>query len=373
MRIIITVLFSLSAYMSSPVFSNTMDFVLRDSLVNYSKLFLNTPYKYGAAGTSHFDCSGFTYFVFKHFDYHLPRSSSEQIRRIEEISLHKLQQGDLVFYQGRNRNNSRVGHVGIVVDTDPNGTFNFIHASTSGGVTITNSQQAYYSERFIKAGRIIKDTYPIGNENVVATSEVLEAVNENQFINVEPAVYHKVVKGETLSSISRKYGISVGEIKLINNLKSNTIRINDYLKIVEEKIFADQLKIEINLSPDDFAEVFMPESTKGSNLTHSVRQGETLYSIAKKYNVMVDRLKEMNNMQSDQIEIGQELIVVEKISDKREQLTVSGNIEHVVQQGETLYVIAKKYSSTIEDIKSVNGKTSNSLHIGELLIIPMSN
>lgn len=87
---------------------------LSDSLINYGKLFLNTPYRYGAGGTAHFDCSGFTSHVFRNFGYNLQRSSADQANQFPEIAKSQLQPGDLVFFNGRRRN-GRVGHVGIVV------------------------------------------------------------------------------------------------------------------------------------------------------------------------------------------------------------------------------------------------------------------
>ena len=82
-------------------------------------------------------------------------SSRDQYARNVPVSRSEMQRGDLVFFtspsSGRN-----VGHVGIVVDVDPiNRTFNFIHASSSEGVKISNSNDGFYARRFIGVRRVL--------------------------------------------------------------------------------------------------------------------------------------------------------------------------------------------------------------------------
>ena len=127
-----------------------------DSVINYGKLFLDTPYRYGSSGTSSFDCSGFTSYVYRNFGYNLERSSADQATQFDTINPENLKTGDLVFFSGR-RKSQRVGHVGIVVAKKDSGSFDFIHASVQKGVTISNSEEDYYKKRFIKANRVIFD------------------------------------------------------------------------------------------------------------------------------------------------------------------------------------------------------------------------
>ncbi len=125
---------------------------LGDSIINFGKLFLNTPYRFGSPGTSSFDCSGFTSYVYRNFGFSLKRSSAEQAEQFDTVQPEELKTGDLVYFSGRSRS-KRVGHVGIVVSKNDNGTFDFIHAAVHKGVTISNSDEAYYSRRFVKANR----------------------------------------------------------------------------------------------------------------------------------------------------------------------------------------------------------------------------
>lgn len=129
---------------------------LVDSLLNFSKQFLNKPYNYRVNPTTKFDCSGFASYIYSNFGYSLKRSSYEQAKQLDTIHRDQLKSGDLVFFSGR-KNNQQVGHVGIVVNVTENGKFEFIHASNHSGIVISKSEETYYARRFIKAGRVIHD------------------------------------------------------------------------------------------------------------------------------------------------------------------------------------------------------------------------
>ena len=80
--------------------------LLTDSIVNFGKFFLNTPYHYGSPGISSFDCSGFTSLVYRNFGYNLERSSCDQAKQFDSIDRSKLKAGDLVlclFFSRLNR------------------------------------------------------------------------------------------------------------------------------------------------------------------------------------------------------------------------------------------------------------------------------
>ena len=95
---------------------------------------------------------------------------------------------------------------------------------------------------------------------------------------------------------------------------------------------------------------------------HIVQVGDTLYSIAKKYNTTVDRIKSLNNLTSNTLSIGQIL----KIPTSNENISTK---THIVQVGDTLYSIAKKYNTTVDTIKNLNNLPNNTLSIGQVLKI----
>lgn len=131
---------------------------LADQVIAYARTFTGTPYKLGASGPKQFDCSSFTSYVFKHFGYNITAYSQRQFREGREVAGYgELQKGDLVFF-GKRGSVRDIGHVGIVVSVDEErGSFTFIHASASRGVTEDSFSQPYYMMRYMGARRILPD------------------------------------------------------------------------------------------------------------------------------------------------------------------------------------------------------------------------
>ena len=88
-----------------------------------------------------------------------------------------------------------------------------------------------------------------------------------------------------------------------------------------------------------------------------VKPGDNLYSIARKYDTTVSELKRLNNLTSNNLSVGQEL----KIPNERRI--------YVVKRGDSLYSIANMFNTTVSAIKSKNNLTTNNLSIGQELII----
>lgn len=128
---------------------------LTGEIIDYATKHLGRPYRSGAKGPSAFDCSGFTSYVFKKFDIALSPSSRTQYTQGRKISLDEVRPGDLLFFAGR-RGGKTVGHVGMAVDVNEDGSIKFIHAATSKGITYGKyPDDGYYSKRYIGARRVI--------------------------------------------------------------------------------------------------------------------------------------------------------------------------------------------------------------------------
>ncbi len=124
--------------------------LLRDSIVSFGIELLNTPYAESGCSRNGFDCSGFVYFVFQHFNILVPRSSSEYNDFGKEIPIDSVRKGDILVFLSPTRKG--IGHVGIVTNAKGRES-DFIH-STSGKqmkVVITNLKQEGYARRFVKA------------------------------------------------------------------------------------------------------------------------------------------------------------------------------------------------------------------------------
>ena len=96
-----------------------------------------------------------------------------------------------------------------------------------------------------------------------------------------------------------------------------------------------------------------------NTIKYKVVNGDTLYSIARRYNVSVNEIKRVNKLNSNNINIGQILIIPN-----------SNNIEYIVNKGDTLYSISKKYNINIKDIMNLNKLKSDKIYINQKLIIP---
>ena len=204
-----------------------------------------------------------------------------------------------------------------------------------------------------------------------------------------------VQKGDSLYSIANKLGTTVSELKKENNLTSNTLQIGEVLRIPTKEIYEGEENVYIVQKGDTLYSVAMANNTtvdelkKANNLTSNilstgqllkipsallpestyiVKKGDSLYSIANKYNTTVDELKRINNLTSNILSIGQVLkLPSDKVSDvEKEENTIS----YTVQKGDSLYSIARKYSTTIDKIKDLNNLTTNLLSIGQVLLIP---
>lgn len=364
---------------------------IADSIINYGKLFLDTPYHYGSGGSSSFDCSGFTSYVFRNFGYSLQRSSASQAQQFDSVDRSELRMGDLVYFSGRARS-SRVGHVGIVTKALENGQFEFIHAAVHSGVTISNSQESYYTKRFVKANRVIGidrllGVVPYMSKDEIPTTEPKTTIpfssEVKQVRKYNPAKYHSVKSGETLSSIAHKYGISVSELKRSNDLKSNRINRRQRLKIRDEEIVVELEKAkttanipneESKIAEKDNAGLVSAETNFHSPAatSHIIKKGESLFSISRFYNISVEELKKINNIKSGKIQPGQELILSQSIEPVRNLADSKSEIQqktttHKVIAGETLSGISKMYHVTITELKKMNDLSGNSLRPGQEL------
>lgn len=121
-----------------------------EQIVSYAKKFLGVDYVWGGTSPKGFDCSGFVYYVYKHFGITLERASAEQAKQGTKVSKSNLKVGDLVFFDTNGGKNG-INHVGIYI-----GDGKFIHAeSERKGVTITELSESYYSRSYMTARRML--------------------------------------------------------------------------------------------------------------------------------------------------------------------------------------------------------------------------
>ena len=154
---------------------------------------------------------------------------------------------------------------------------------------------------------------------------------------------YTVKRGDSLWSIANQYGITVDELKRANNLTSNTLQIGQVLTIPGQTT---------------------PPPT--GNVTYTVKRGDSLWSIASQYGVSVNALRTANNLTTDTLQIGQVLVIPGQGN------TTPENITYTVKSGDSLWSIANTYNTTVDELKRLNNLTTNLLSIGQQLIIPVN-
>ena len=152
--------------------------------------------------------------------------------------------------------------------------------------------------------------------------------------------YYIVKKGDSLYSIARRNNMTVDELKSLNNLTSNILSIGQRLVI--------------------------SSSSNVPNNVYVVKKGDTLWSIANNFNVSVNDLKNANNKSNNSLSIGEQLIIPSKSTGENVSTTI-----YTVKSGDNLYSIARRYNVTVNEIKSLNNLSSNLLSIGQKLSIPI--
>lgn len=152
---------------------------------------------------------------------------------------------------------------------------------------------------------------------------------------------YTVKSGDTLYSIANKYGVTVAEIISANNLNSTALQIGQVLTIPT-------------------ASITPTPPTEENYITYTVKSGDSLWLIANRYNTTVNAIKELNNLTSNNLSIGQVLRIP----------TEDAYITYTVKSGDSLWLIANRYGTTVDRIRQINGLTSNNLSIGQTLIIP---
>ena len=157
--------------------------------------------------------------------------------------------------------------------------------------------------------------------------------------------YYTVEKGDTLYSISKKYNIPIETIKEINNLKDNNLSIG-------QKIY---FSYNIDIPTKKYI----------------VKRGDTLYSIAKENNTTIEKIKNINNLKSNILIINQEIKIPES---KKETISEDDIYDtYIVSKGDSIYGIAKKFNININDLIKINNLDDLTIQINQKLLVPKLN
>ncbi len=211
------------------------------------------------------------------------------------------------------------------------------------------------------------DTYeirvPVGSRVVV--QRAIAAMRANMGSSDMPPQY-VVRRGDTLASVANKHRVRVNDLAYVNNLSRREKLVPGSSILIPKR---DNVQKAVVVSRSEKA-----PASAGSNKTHKVRRGESLWSIAEQYNVTVADIFAWNDLKGSNINAGTRLVIHpdggKKISRERipqGEPDSKGFVEHVVQQGETLWGIASKYNVSISELKKTNKLGRNRIYPGKRL------
>lgn len=179
---------------------------------------------------------------------------------------------------------------------------------------------------------------------------------------------HIVDQGETLFSISKMYGVTVGELKEWNDLQSNSLNPGQVLIVVPH--------------------------TNDERILHEVKAGDSLFGISRQYNVTIAEIQEWNNLESTNLEAGTELVIYPQSAgeqskpsiddleqmDEEERTSIverysesaAESESYIVKSGDTLYGIARQHDMTINELRQINNFQDDMLRVGQRITVRKS-
>jgi membrane-bound lytic murein transglycosylase D len=233
-----------------------------------------------------------------------------------------------------------------------------------------------------KAAESKVDSAVVAVNNTVSDKKYTE---EQVVSFVKTTKNHKVRKGDNLGSIAAKYDVSVSDIKEWNKLKKNTISSGKFLKIMTTERVVSKVRKEIKSDKKPFEtknEAVVSNEVKSDKNNTSeasktpeyyvVQKGDNLGNIAKKYGVTIEDLKQWNNLLDVNVQLGFQLKIANESENPEEQVAVKKEFktqEYVVLKGDNIGNIAKKYKVSVDDIKSWNNLVDNSIQLGSSIIV----
>ena len=151
--------------------------------------------------------------------------------------------------------------------------------------------------------------------------------------------WYRVRWGDSLSVVARRFGLSVQTLKDLNNLSGNLIRVGDRLRVAVEPVSLSETK------------------------WYRVRWGDSLSVVAQRFGLTVQRLKELNNLSGNLVRAGDRLLVSEG------EAPLYGAQWYRVQRGDSLWTIAQRFQMTVRELKILNNLTGTLIQAGHRLLI----
>ncbi len=278
--------------------------------------------------------------------YHI---STSEIKKWNNLNSNKIVSGQSLKIYSSVTTSSLVEST-----TSPSGNVNYHKiksGETIGGI----------AEEYRVSASNIREWNNLSSDKIIAgttlkiysgsTTKTVKETDSHETELTSESITHQIQPGETIIGISEDYGVTIDDIKRWNNLSSS--------KIVAGKTLIIYSTGNGNKNSNTTIAV-----NKSNASTHKVKKGETLGGIAEKYHVSIASVQKLNNINGNKIIIGQEL-KIPKSSDVSSNQSKDGY--HIVDNGETLYSIAIKYNTSVQKIKKINNLSSSKIIVGQKL------
>lgn len=196
-----------------------------------------------------------------------------------------------------------------------------------------------------------------------------DSVNTFQRLAQAKVRYYRVKRGDNLSTIAQKYDVAVDDLKKWNNIRGNKVASGKNLKI--NGVEADQKSTAVAKVEIDKKGIQKDSLATPTNSIYVVQKGDNLSNIAKKFNVTVAELQDWNKLTTKSISLGASLQVVKNPihNEVIAEPVERKDIAYSVQKGDNLGSIAKKFGASVEELKQWNNLTTNAIAIGNSLIV----
>jgi LysM repeat protein len=219
----------------------------------------------------------------------------------------------------------------------------------------------------LKIGRVLNvptNTYFSGKKNVAKTRST----------KTVKLAKHSIKNGETLFTIARKHHTTIEEVRKVNGLKKgDTLKIGRVIKVPKNTYKVPKSKL---------VKAKTIKKKLNKIVKHSIKKGETLFTIAHANHTTIKEVRKANGLKKgDTLKIGQVLTVptdtyninkkvAKKLTKKKPVVKI---VKHSIKKGETLFAIARKHHTTIDEVRKTNGlKKGDSLKIGRIIQVPLN-
>lgn len=181
------------------------------------------------------------------------------------------------------------------------------------------------------------------------------------YLLAQSTATHTIQKGETLFGIAKKYDVDVQQLRKWNNIENDQLSVGESLIVRKES--------------EEPASADHSEETQ----IHTVETGETLFSVSKQHQVTIAELKAWNDLSSNSLKVGQNLTIYpsESVDPKEQSITVDNeaqqNTSYLVKNNDSLYKIAQEHGMSVSQLKELNNMTSNTIRVGQRLTVRSSS